>query len=282
MKRNGRVSPPTVNSRREGVLFTPKTILRAAARIVWTGHGWAFRTMIAIGGLFGFIAGVWFLTPPDVELCWIDSNDGLPVAAALPAERWMPTGNMADLYRQRIRLPLRLGIRNRSWAPLNNVTITLEYPRLIVHSTARPLASRDSSVIFEHTLGFLKQGRTYTPIGAPDQVLIPVDSLLSGALTVDGAGLPQYIEFTQKWPQRPDTSHVLLGVVARVSADGKIGEHVQQVTVPMWLEQQSWWPPNIPMKERPASRSEAELFAALLHAERNDTLFSGAMTTRRN
>src|SRR5436309_2701305 len=99
------------------LLFTPKSILRGTIRLVWTGHGWVLRSLITIGGVFGFFTALWFVTSPDIELCWIDSNNGLPVAAPLPAERLMPM-NILDLYRHRVRLPLRLGIRNRSWIPL--------------------------------------------------------------------------------------------------------------------------------------------------------------------
>lgn len=233
---------------------------------------------MAIGSVGAFVALVWSLMPPDVEFCWVDSNGRLPVAAPLPAERWIPLG-IADLYRHRVRLPVLLGIRNGSWAPLANVAVTIEYPHLNVESTAQHLAMLDSTVVIEHKVGTLLPGRAFTAIGDADEVIIPVDSLLSGAMIVDGAGLPQYIEFTREWPQQPDTSHVLLVVSARVSADGKLRQGVWHGTVPMWLEQQSWWPPPIPMKERPATASEAELFSTLFKHGEGRRLFSGALTT---
>jgi hypothetical protein len=230
--------------------------------------------ILTIAALVGYV--LWFV-PPSVELVWIDASNGLPVASRLPAERWMPT-SIADLYRHRARLPLQLGIRNRSWLPLYDVVVTLHYPHLQVHSTARALATEDSTVMIQHKLPGLLAGDAFTPLDDVDQVLIPMDSILVGAVTLDGAGIPQYIEMTSE--KYADTSSVTLGFVARVSALGRLRQCAEQLTVPMWLEQRSWWPPPIRMKERPATPSEHQEFARLATAAMTDTVFGGALSTR--
>jgi hypothetical protein len=267
-------------ARTQGLLFLPGEIVRRTGRALWTLLKRAWLGVLLIGGLGTFLVFLIFFVPPDTELCWIDSSNGYPVASRLPAERWMPE-SVVDLYRHRVRLPVRLGIRNRSWLPLYNVEITIQYPRVQVESSAHPLASEDSSVIMQHTVGALLPGRAFTPLGDADQVLIPVDSLLSAAFVLDGAGVPQYVEAARNFSRPTPSSSLELGVVARVTAAGRVRQHVQQLTVPMWLERQEWWPPPIGMKERPATAQEGQLFADFFREGVGDTVFGGVMSTMR-
>jgi hypothetical protein len=260
-------------------LFTPRGVLDRFALAGKAVLGSAYRII----GVVVMIAGLWTLIvatgSPDVELAWVDDSQASPVISDLGRDEFIRVG-LSDLYRRRIHVPLQLAIRNKGWMPLGDVVIQLSYPRLSVETSADRLASRDSATILEHRVGSLAPGGAYTPLRDVDQLVIPVDPLLTGAMTIDRHKFPQYVEFLKEWGSTRDTGDVRIRLEARITAAGRLRAQVLTLTVPVWAEQRAWWPPAMPFSEAAATLKDRAIFDSMFSRAR-DTIFAGSFVMRR-
>jgi hypothetical protein len=209
-----------------------------------------------------------------LDLAWVPEDSPEPVASAFGRDEHIGIG-VEDLYRHRVRLPMRIAVRSRELLPLSGAMLQLWYPRVFVQSDAQRMVASDSGVIWAHQLGDLPPGHQFTPVRDVDQVLVPVDSLLVGAFTVDGQDYPEYVEFLRELPVAGDTSQVTMGIGARVTVNGRARPFDILLRVPLWLDSRAWWPPRIPFSQVPATRADSILFDRAFDGS-GVTLFGGA------
>lgn len=264
-----------MSQKRSAIGLTPRNVLNVAANFL----KWCLqRIWVLVGATVLVVAAAGivakYFVPPFVDLTWIADDGGLPVTSTLESEKRLPV-DVEDMYRHRLRLPMRLAVRNLEPLELSGAALQLLYPRVFVQSEAQRLVAGDSTVVWSHALGTLAPGREYVPVGQVDQVLVPVDSLLLGAFTVSDQEYPEYIEYFRDTRATADSSRVTLGIGARVVVAGRARPYEVLLRAPVWVDNREWWPPRIPFRQGLASVQDSILFAHAFDG-RGDTLYGGS------
>ena len=155
----------------------------------WTGLLLALVTIPTVYFLFPSAQRI----PPNVEIAWYNFEDGrirLSDPRAVPAEL-----GVDDVAANRIRIPVRLAVRNNDNDPLSVTRIELSYSKnlAVISSGKAKIQPGESRLIYEHDIGTLEAQDEFTPLEEIDVLTIPFQFFFVRAVAVTSDNVPTQI-----------------------------------------------------------------------------------------